>query len=415
MARFRIDDAVTPSAVAGWSNINLGQDGDASARERELAGRAFTDVLQCDHVLVLAGLGTSLCIEKDTDSSLFPTMGRLWDLAEAAAGKDEFAKVRVAVGLGEQRDIEDLLSRCQMHLTLRPSAAGDKPDIGAFVTKAEEIIRSECSHPLTAGATAVHEDFLRRLVQRHPRQSRTNLFTTNYDLCFETAAAAIGLPLIDGFTFTVPPRFQPDVFDYDIVTTSSYSKEPERVPRLIRLYKLHGSVDWVLNDGVITKVAGAKQPLLVYPRAGKYAASYSPPFLEAMSRFQGLLRQRSLGVICVCSGLNDMHVAEPFLSAVKANPSLRAVICAPDLCGVDAKLLYKNADATGATERNGLLQQLSRLIDGGDARITLINAKFPEVVRLMPVVEAQTEVEQHARRIKRLEVEMASLKGKAPA
>ena len=151
-------------------------------------------------------------------------------------------------------------------------------------------------------------------------------------------------------------------------------------------------------------------PILIYPQDGKYAASYSPPFLEIMSRFQGLLRQRNVGVLAICCGFNDLHIAEPVLSAVKSNPSLRMIICAPDLCDKDAKILYDNDFAKGSLETNPTLQQLNQLISYGDTRLTFINGFFPDLVKLMPTLAALTDAEHHDSRIRKLEAEMANLR-----
>lgn len=344
-------------------------------------------------------------------------MGDLWGKVATAVGDDLFEEIQSAVGFTHGNNIEELLSRCQMKLGLEPSptpgaatAMNPDPDIAGFVQKAERVIRTECRKELPADTTQVHEDFLRRLVRRGPRRPRVNLFTTNYDLCFETASARIGLPVIDGFSFSVPPRFQPEVFDYDIVTTSSYSKEPDFVPRLLRLFKLHGSVDWHAHEGSIIKKPDTISPLLIYPREGKFAASYSPPFLEIMSRLQVLLRQRSVGVLSVSCGFNDAHIAEPVLSAVKSNANLRIVVCAPDLCGTDASVFYRDPSEKGATEKNRTLRQLDHLIANGDPRITFINSFFPDFVKLMPMLPVQTGAEQHEDRIKKLEAEMARLR-----
>jgi hypothetical protein len=161
---------------------------------------------------------------------------------------------------------------------------------------------------------------------------------------------------------------------------------------------------------VITKRPETTSPTLIYPQVGKYQSSYSPPFLEIMSRFQGLLRQRSVGVLSVSCGFNDLHIAEPVLSSVKSNPSLRMVVAAPDLCDVDAKALYGSA-GTAATKGNIFLRQFDHLIAQGDTRLTLINAMFPDLVRLMPVLGLKTDAEEHEARIKRLEKEMALLRG----
>jgi hypothetical protein len=125
-----------------------------------------------------------------------------------------------------------------------------------------------------------------------------------------------------------------------------------------------------------------------------------------MSRLQGLLRHRNIGLLSVCCGFNDLHIAEPVLSAVKSNSSLRMVVCAPDLCDLDAERL----GTKGAAETNPSIRQLDRLINYGDSRITLINGFFPDLVRLMPMLAMQTDAEQHEARIRKLETEMIRLK-----
>lgn len=419
MPRFRVDSTNPPTSVDNWKPINLmaTESDDATKEARKAAERALSEVLQCDQVLILTGLGTSLCIKRADSTPLFPTMGVLWEKVLQEVGAKPFKKVQEAVGFTTGTNIEELLSRCQMNLALKPvtpppadiPASSTEVSISDFVKKAEKVIRTECRQSLDSKTTEVHQDFLRRLTRRAPRRPRANLFTTNYDLCFESAAAYIGLPIIDGFSFSVPPHFQPEVFDYDIVTNSSYSKEPDFVPSLLRLFKLHGSVDWHQHEGVVTKKADTDTPILIYPQSGKYASSYTPPFLEIMSRFQWLLRQRNIGVITVCCGLNDLHIAEPLLSAVKTNSSLRMIVCAPDLCETDAKKLY-GADAVGAIASNAVLRQLDHLSEHGDSRITFINGLFQDIVRLMPMLALQTDAEQHEARIKKLEASVTALK-----
>jgi hypothetical protein len=259
----------------------------------------------------------------------------------------------------------------------RPGSTTATPNVSAFIKKAEEIIVKACRQELNADATATHEEFLRRL---------------------------------DGFSFSAPPRFQPEMFDYDVVTSSSYSKEPDFVPRLLRLFKLHGSVDWHSGEGVIEKRTETDQPVLIYPQSGKYAASYSPPFLEVMSRFQGMLRQRSVGLLIACCGFNDLHLAEPILAAVKSNTSLRVVVCAPDLCDADAQKLYNKPDAMGTSKTNTVLCQFNQLIENGDGRLTLVNGFFPDLINLMPMLKAQTDADQHESRIRELEAWVATKK-----
>jgi hypothetical protein len=396
--RFRIDDTDTPTAVVGWTTISSVKLDPKASDSKKTAVEAWTgcertlsELLQCDHLMVLAGLGTSLCIKDGDGNSLFPTMKDLWAKAKESVGDSAFDNILKHVNQPTGGNIEDLLSRCLMAVELSPKQNGNKtqtPDVPGFIKKAEETIRRACGKDLDVKATETHEEFLRRLTRRAPRRPRACLFTTNYDKCFETAAARIGLTVIDGFSFSAPPRFQPEMFDYDIITGSSYSKEPDFIPRLLRLFKLHGSVDWHLREGTIEKKADTDQPILIYPQSGKYAASYSPPFLEVMSRFQGMLRNRNVGLLIAFCGLNDRHIAEPVLAAVKSNTSLRVVVCAPDLCD--------------AATTHPVLKQINQLIENGDNRLTLINGYFPDLVKLMPMLPLQTDAEQHESRLKAL-------------
>jgi len=411
MARFRVDRTTTPTPQSGWVAISQPEshdDGKTDEKQKatsfwKVCERAIGELLNCDQVMVLTGLGTSLGIKDTSGQSTFPTMSNLWNFSKEKTKADKFEAIQKHVNYhGEGKtNIEDLLSRCLMSIELsNGSTTGEVfSDISAFVSIVQSVIRDSCRKKLNADDTRVHEDFLRRLSRRSARNPRSCLFTTNYDMCFEQAAANIRLTFIDGFSFSSTPRFIPDHYDYDIVTKSSYSKEPDYIPNLIRLYKLHGSVDWVKDNDIITKDHSTTNPLLIYPHSDKYAASYSPPFIELMARFQTLLRIRNLGLLVVCCGFNDPHIAEPVLSAIKSNANMRVAICDPDLCDYDAAMLYKKEGAKGALKANSTLSYIDRLVSGGDKRITLINGYFDDLTSLMPMNATSSDQEKHEERI----------------
>ncbi|MCC7062100.1 MAG: SIR2 family protein [Planctomycetes bacterium] len=393
MGRFRFGDSSNADdTAAGWKQIAQPGPNTKDAGAWGEAQQAVADVLECDHVAVLTGLGTSLCINGPDGGFLVPTMPALWAQTEAAVTPSVLDQVCKDVNYtGADKNIEILLSRCQMALELDPS----KKAIKKFVKKAEEVIRNACRPVLAQDATGTHETFLRHLTRHTRRVPRPSVFTTNYDLCFETAAARTGIPIIDGFGFSSQPRFQPEVFDHDIVTGTSYSKEPGYIPRVVRLFKLHGSVDWERGPTAFERNRDTNSPILIYPRSAKYSASYDPPFLELMGRFLSCLRQRSVGLLVCCFGFNDKHVAEPVLAAVKSNPSLKLLVCAPDLSIEGGKGIGRKDGKCMLTE-NDYLKQLAFLESGGDSRITLLSAKFPDLVRLMPDVSLQSADERQA-------------------
>lgn len=72
------------------------------------------------------------------------------------------------------------------------------------------------------------------------------IFTTNYDLCFEMAAAQAGINLVDGFLGS-STRF----FSYDSIFYQLGTQTQGATPRFsrweaptVKLVKLHGSLDW---------------------------------------------------------------------------------------------------------------------------------------------------------------------------
>ena len=66
-----------------------------------------------------------------------------------------------------------------------------------------------------------------------------------------------------------------------------------------RLYKVHGSIDWELDDASkkINKKPGTDKPLLIYPRSTKYELAFVQPYLEMISSFQSAIRQRDTGLL----------------------------------------------------------------------------------------------------------------------
>ena len=355
------------------------------------AKAAITQILSAtllsEHLTVLTGLGTSLCLQSGTGNRLAPTMIDLWDQAHATIPDFEPTLVRVNHEKDSTgswvKDMEALLSRCQMAIQLNNDALTQD-----FILKAEALIASLCnflpSLPVDAGLP-LHEAFLRKLARRPLRLGRTKLFTTNYDLCFETAASRIGFTVIDGFSHTSPQYFDGSNFSYDLVRREGDKDVPAYISNVFHLCKLHGSIDWQRTAaGDVQRTAPTSTPLIIYPRAGKFESSYQQPYLEMMSRFQSALRQPNSGVLVVGFGFNDLHLVEPLRAAIRSNPGLNLIVV-----GLD----YDTAP-------NPTVSYLSTLIDAGDRRITLVSGTFEDLVELIPDLVADTDEEKHNKRFK---------------
>jgi hypothetical protein len=100
------------------------------------------------------------------------------------------------------------------------------------------------------------------------------VFTVNYDLLIETALEKLGVAYFDGFVGALHARFRTD-----LVEATSADSEAWLPSFLMRLWKLHGSVNWAwetpgradvvrLGSAVATGEVAA-----IYPSDTKYDES----------------------------------------------------------------------------------------------------------------------------------------------
>ncbi|MDE0421612.1 MAG: SIR2 family protein [Gammaproteobacteria bacterium] len=351
--------------------------------------RVLSEVVTSRNLVVLAGLGTSLCVKNTSKPA--PTMGRLWE-----AVKDEYAQalekdaswddlLRIAKQPEGCRDIEGLLSRAKLCEAFEEGE--NLTTIKEFIRRAEGTIRREVDFVSPGTELPLHEAFLRRLGRRSARRERLRLFTTNYDRCFEHAGQRAGFVVVDGFTFAQPSFFDPSLFAYDVVRRGGEADRPDYIESLFHLYKLHGSIDWEADQKSrrVVKKPDTDRPLLIYPRSSKYELAFEQPYLEMISSFQSVIRTRDTGLLIVGFGFNDSHIAEPVLAAIETNLSLKTTIVSPSL--------------EDESIDNEYLKTISDFIEGGDARLALIEASFEDLVPSMPDVVAMTDLERHLERV----------------
>ena len=356
--------------------------------------------LQMQHVVVLAGSGTSL--GPDANGPSMWTLGDYCVNSNPGSGDQtrevtpEAAAVISQIGFvvaDETENIEALLSRCEAFLQLKANT-----EVAKFVTSAKKVILHKCSEfldPSSETQLAAHRTFLHRLSRRRVRDSRLKLFTTNYDICFESAAGRQGLVALDGFSFTQPRQFDPRFFSYDIVRRPSTGDEVGTpLEGVFHLYKLHGSINWSrATDGEIEVVAEAKpeNACLIYPARGKYQQSYVQPHIELISQYFSVLREPNTSLIVIGYGFNDDHLSEPILAAVRTNPHLRLIIVNPSAENV----------TTRQEEGNKFWRSLFELAKQGED-VWLVNALFGEFAEMIPDLKSLTPAQRLTRDIKQL-------------
>lgn len=160
-----------------------------------------------------------------------------------------------------------------------------------------------------------------------------DIFSLNYDLCIEKSLTDSGRAFLNGFS--ADAGWNPD----ELLSSSAP----------IRLFKLHGSLDWIEDElyGLCSieypvhshrkdlKTEGSR-PLLIFGTVHKL--SPREPFLTLAYHFaRGTLDAPVLVIIGYSFG--DRHVNEIIRQAMKKNRRLRVVVVSPK-----AKLLINQQD-----------------------------------------------------------------------
>lgn len=144
------------------------------------------------------------------------------------------------------------------------------------------------------------------------RVSPVQFFTVNYDLLLEQALESYRVPYFDGFVGSREAFFDP------------YAMEDDRLPpRWCRLWKLHGSINWVLLSGRrVSRTSNyqASTSRLIHPSHLKYDESRRMPYLAMIDRLRAFLKSpEPVMVICGYS-FRDEHINETLLQGLSANP-----------------------------------------------------------------------------------------------
>ena len=365
------------------------------AQAKQQISEILLKSLQLPNLSFFAGSGASLAEVKG------PSMWDLWrksmwqdpdstETNESAKKLKTEAKLvmdKVKYTEVEKPNIEHFLSQCDAYLLFN---ADDGVD--TYLNKVKKIILHECSSFINQQDCDIsaYESLLQKMARRRVRDPRLKVFTTNYDMCFETAASNLGMMIVDGFSYTRKRRFDGRFFNYDVVKRESDNHE--FVEGVIHLYKLHGSVSWERNDGEIIE-SNSPEPhnaVLIYPAKGKYQQAFIQPHLELLSRFLESLRQPNTCLIMAGFGFNDDHLSEPVISAIKSNSSLKLIIAD---YRAHSHINYPSKDTSP------YWANLSKLAAQG-YDIHFINGSFSEFVSIIPHLRALTPADQLAKAVK---------------
>jgi len=185
-----------------------------------------------------------------------------------------------------------------------------------------------------------HEKFVKALLQRPLNLRRANIFTANYDLAFEYAFDKLGVHYIDGFSGFHKRFFKPETFEYDIFYPgSTTSGKVQRIEKVVRYIKLHGSMSWVNSEirdannlyGIEEKplelidTLNKKGEIIIYPSAVKKSYTLDLPYSELFRQFAATITQSQSVLITIGYSFGDDHFNDIIYQAL-SNPTFTLII-----------------------------------------------------------------------------------------
>ena len=178
----------------------------------------------------------------------------------------------------------------------------------------DEKTLSSCDHLVS---------FLLSFASRAASRDRLNLFTANYDRLIEYGCDIAGLHVIDRFVGALMPIFRAGRLNIDLhYNPPGIRGEPRYMEGVIRLFKLHGSIDWRQEGQQIKRYGipfGAswehpdipKEPLdsvMIYPNAAKDMETSEYPYAELFRDFAAAICRPNSALVTYGFGFGDDHI-----------------------------------------------------------------------------------------------------------
>lgn len=142
------------------------------------------------------------------------------------------------------------------------------------------------------------------------RSAPVEVFTPNYDLLSEQALERFRTPYFDGFSGSKEAFLDSHSIDHD-----------ELPPRWARLWKLHGSINWTINEGKqVCRVAATTGKCVIHPSHLKYDESRRMPYLAMIDRLRAFIRKTSSTLFICGYSFRDEHLNACLVEGLTGSP-----------------------------------------------------------------------------------------------
>lgn len=295
------------------------------AVEVENAKNEFAQYLQTENLSFLIGCGCSSDI-KDGSESAIPKMSGLFesffeknpDFTIAGKNpKDKFNK-----------NLESMLDTMLSIQMTNYLVDIDKEIDEKIRSVQKHITDSIISGQRCKDVLEYYKSFYLKLIQPS-RRKPINIFTTNYDQFNEQALDSLGFYYNNGFSGSCIRKFNPNVYNYVYVENMNLHRDVwGRVSSFFNLYKIHGSINWVVKDNEVfekpVELCGDER-VLIYPTPQKDRSTLMTPYSDLMRNMQQELIKNNSVLITLGYSFSDDHINRIILNGL-SNPSFKLIV-----------------------------------------------------------------------------------------
>lgn len=255
-------------------------------------------------------------------------------------------------GKGKDPSYEDLFNCLQADRFIKQNKGESIDSIAASIRKMQEWLFNNCNtEKMTLNKTYqedkklqknkyhYHEALIKKLLQRPNNLKRASLFTTNYDMAFDLALDNLGIHYINGFMGVHNRCFRPEVYDYDLYYPGqSVTGKVHRAEKVLKYYKMHGSLSWLATEPSCSNTYGIKEiplndefkvnndkELMIYPCTSKKSFTLDLPYSELFRQFSQAINQPQSVLICLGYSFYDEHINDIITQALTI-PSFTLII-----------------------------------------------------------------------------------------
>ncbi len=201
---------------------------------------------------------------------------------------------------------------------------GYQKEAAALIERLKGVVHQRLSPIDTAKAAKLYHAFFELLPSAPTSIREIDVFTTNYDRAVEAAYEHEGegperFELVRGFQRrgrARAPRFDPRIYEAPLSEGLN-----------VRLYKLHGSLDWRREGAAVVEVGADEyvgRNAVIYPLR---KPSLDEPFATLFKLFRMRLKDAHVCVV-IGSSLRDEHIRRALVERVQAE-ALRVVLVDP--------------------------------------------------------------------------------------